>query len=94
MTGLEFLTGGFHRCNQFRAAMLRQPVLQYLHQRLLFLQRQPVGGIQNLCELCHARNVIDRPTLGNGDFAETNCMEKPKRLPPELVEKLRPFLVK
>ena len=74
--------------------MFRQPVLQYFHQRFLFFKRQSVGGIQNLCELCHARNVADRPTLGNGDFAETSRNEKPKRLPPELVEKLLPFLVK
>lgn len=65
---LEFLPGGFHGFNQFRAAMFRQPMLQYFHQRLLFFKRQPIGRIQNLCELCHARNVADPRNFGNVDF--------------------------
>ena len=65
---LEFVPGGFHRRDQFRATMLRQPVLKHFHERFLFLKRQSIGGIQNLCELCHKLNVADRRALGNGEF--------------------------
>ncbi|MEY4916233.1 MAG: hypothetical protein RL616_146 [Verrucomicrobiota bacterium] len=46
--------------------MFRQPVLQQFHQRLLFLKRQSIRRIQNLCELCHGRNLADHRHLGNG----------------------------
>jgi hypothetical protein len=58
----------FHRLDQFRPAMFRQPALEHFHKRLLLLKRQSIGGIQNLCKLCHDRNVADRRTLGNDDF--------------------------
>lgn len=67
-TRLEFLPCRFHRSDQFRPALFRQPALEHFHERLLLLKRQPIGGIQNLCELCHDRNLADRQTLGNDDF--------------------------
>jgi hypothetical protein len=58
----------FHRLDQFRPAMFRQPALEHFHERFLLLKRQSIGGIQNFCELCHDLNVADRRTLGNDDL--------------------------
>jgi hypothetical protein len=62
---LEFAPGRFHRRNQFRAPMFRQPVLENFHERLLFIYGQVGGGIQNLRKLCHGWNLAFGRRLGN-----------------------------
>jgi hypothetical protein len=42
---LEFAPGRFHRRDQFRTPMFRQPVLENIHERLLFFYGQIAGGI-------------------------------------------------
>jgi hypothetical protein len=56
--------------------MLRQPVLENFHERLLFFYGQVGGGIQNLRELCHGRNLASGPILGNYVLPHTDSRER------------------
>ena len=58
--------------------MFRQPVLEHFHERLLLLKRQPIGGIQNLCELCHGHKVAALRTFGNEVFGGAKTKMPPR----------------
>jgi hypothetical protein len=74
---LEFLPRRFHRHDQFRPAMFRQPALEHFHERFLLLKRQPIGGIQNLCEHGHGHKVADLRTFGNTAFGGAEIKPPP-----------------
>ena len=58
----------FHSGGQFRAPMFREPALENFHERFLFRDGQPVGGIQNLREFCHGQNLAPNRVFENDDF--------------------------
>ena len=59
--------------------MLRQPVLENFHERLLFFYGQVGGGIQDLRKLCHGRNLASGPILGSPVFLQNHTDASARR---------------
>ena len=48
--------------------MFREPVLENCHERCLFFDGEPIGGIQNWRILCDGQNLMLPRILGNDVF--------------------------